>query len=419
MKKPFALSVALLLSACSGHIGSDDADEDPEADGVEAAACAENGDCDDHDPCNGEETCDTDAGECEAGYALEDGTACGSGLRRICLDGECAESRCGDRFVDREAGEGCDPPSAGTCNEDCLVLCEFNEHCDDADPCTADLCDGGVCDNAAYRDGADCGGGSVCCEGECADCCGDDRQCAGGDECTSGRCETNTCVYDFADDGTECDGGACFDGACIECLESDDCDDGLCCDHACLECCDNGDCDDHNPCTDDACNALGICTHMWAVDMTGCAGGVCCAGVCRVSGECCSDADCGGCHGEAVPCPDFSDSWECNEQTGCSTDIVSPCGGGMVYCAGFGIEEYCNMCGCLWEFDPPPGRCEGEFGMDCEGWIGQEECVNCGCTWMDVDCTGTHAACDTYPDMVACSSQRDCVWSGCWSYICG
>jgi hypothetical protein len=75
--------------------------------------------CDDGNPCNGTETCNTSTGFCENGTPLEDGALCGDAPRRICVGGTCRESTCGDAYVDAGADEVCDgntlPCTSGVC----------------------------------------------------------------------------------------------------------------------------------------------------------------------------------------------------------------------------------------------------------------------------------------------------------------
>lgn len=89
-------------------------------------SCHSNADCDDQDPCNGTETCQISGtlGTPQAciipNQIQPDGTACGTG--RICLNGGCAVSICGDGFVNTAAGEQCDPPNTSGCDANCKAI---------------------------------------------------------------------------------------------------------------------------------------------------------------------------------------------------------------------------------------------------------------------------------------------------------
>ncbi|MCU1278092.1 MAG: Multiple EGF-like-domain protein 3 precursor, partial [bacterium] len=93
--------------------------------------------CDDHDACNGAETCADHA--CKSGTPLDDGTACGSAM--LCRGGTCVASRCGDGIV--TAPEECDDGNV-TDGDGCDNNCAFS--CKSSDPtrnCTpTDACQG-------------------------------------------------------------------------------------------------------------------------------------------------------------------------------------------------------------------------------------------------------------------------------------
>ncbi|MFH1436027.1 MAG: hypothetical protein ABIJ56_09955 [Pseudomonadota bacterium] len=394
MTKLLIVSSALvLIAACSGSIGTEDAEEDPGTDWEATGECTQNSDCDDNDFCNGQERCNIDIGLCVAGAPPGNGAVCESDPRRICLDGECAQSRCGDGYADRPAGEECDPPDGETCSEYCIELCAYNEDCDDSDPCTSDTCDRGVCKHSNYRDGVNCGGGSVCCGGECAECC-DETHCDEGSECAVGACNAGACVYDLADEGTECSGGVCCGGECVEC-------------------CDIMPCEDGNECTADACSALGVCTATWLVDMTECSGGgVCCSGVCRPGGNCCGETDC-GCTGEPLPCPFFNGMPECVTLEGCGETGEPACGSGYLSCGALESDGECEACGCTWE----GASCTGD--AICGGVTGSDQCSACNCTWFETGCTGERMPCETYGSPLMCDINLGCVWTGlCVSNVC-
>lgn len=217
-----------------------DGREDPEAE----PGCFDDEDCDDRDPCSGEETCDTGSGACLPGTPLDNGTVCSNMPRSICIDSECRESVCGDCTTDPGNGEFCDD-----CNDDpndgcdfCRTPCEDNDDCGDADICNGEeTCDTetGFCtssENAA--DGTVCSESPrmICLAGACGvSICGDgytdeeaDEQCDEDPprscftECeTEGRQPCESCAWaDCAPPDEICNGrdDNC-DGECDEVWE--------------------------------------------------------------------------------------------------------------------------------------------------------------------------------------------------------
>ena len=381
---PIIVSV-FLITACQGGIsGTTDAGTDglDTSDSTDSGAdhavdpvdvqeepkdCTSNSECLDDNPCNGEETCNMDTHRCVSGAPLVDGSVCGAGPRMICLDGACGESICGDGFVDAEGGESCEPPGEGSCNHDCTQACDGNEDCDDLNPCTNDLCDGGTCSRSYVADGTSCGEGVVCCSGACVACCTSEH-------CTGGL--------------------------------------PLCCEGQCRACCIDTDCDDTISCTEDTCNEY-LCSHTDLPDLTPCPSGICCGARCRVGGDCCSNAQCAdGCKGIARPCREIGGDL-CSSQVGCH-------GGGEAYCEGEPYRcwegwynyETCLACGCDWGM----GECGGIFPTPCAALEG-EICEACRCTWH-AGCDGAHEACATYSDQATCDTQLDCYWSTCLEYLC-
>lgn len=88
--------------------------------------------CDNGTFCDGDEVCTVGVG-CERGADRPDGTECGVATRRICIDGACGGSTCGDGYVDVLAGEECDDggtaPGDG-CDADCLEEEPVGGDCD-------------------------------------------------------------------------------------------------------------------------------------------------------------------------------------------------------------------------------------------------------------------------------------------------
>ncbi|MFT5359509.1 MAG: cysteine-rich repeat protein, partial [Polyangiales bacterium] len=87
--------------------------------------CASDAECQDTNACNGDETCD--GGRCVLGQATEDGSLCDADddddTLDICGSGMCAPTRCGDGFLDMDAGEVCD--DGNSLNGDGCDSCSF------------------------------------------------------------------------------------------------------------------------------------------------------------------------------------------------------------------------------------------------------------------------------------------------------
>lgn len=145
----FELCCGWCEETCDSVICSDPASCTEECCGT-CDPCAEQV-CDDGDSCNGEETCNPDTGECEAGEPLN------------CDDGDGCTV------------DSCDP--SGSC---------YNEpiECDDYDYCTTDSCDSAT-----------------------GMCVWEPLECYDGDECTWDTCDPSYgCSYEevWCDDGDDC-----------------------------------------------------------------------------------------------------------------------------------------------------------------------------------------------------------------------
>jgi len=175
--------------------------------------------------------------------------------------------------------------------------------CDDANPCTEDLCFVGQgCSNDPVLNGTPCGNGLICMDGVCI----------------------SGCVPD-------CDGKSCGDNGC----------GGSC-----------GTCDDANPCTDDLCLDGGACSHPAINPGQGCVVPGICSGICQAG--ICTEAAVELCNGQDDDCDNQVDEgdicqpgWscvdgECVEECsavnggwtawGCG-DCNAECGGGQQICS--------------------------------------------------------------------------------------
>jgi hypothetical protein len=190
-------------------------------------------------------------------------------------------------------------------------------HCDDANPCTTDICEPTGCRHLTVADGTSCNDGSLCtptdrCQaGVCVGL--DPVTCASPDQCHVAACDptTGTCTVFPLVDGSPCDDGdlctrtdTCQAAACrgerpVRCTARDQCHlpgtcaptTGLCDDPPAPDGtgCDDGDactvadaclggicsggsrtCDDQDPCTTDSCTGGG-CVHAALTGFTGAA----------------------------------------------------------------------------------------------------------------------------------------------------
>jgi hypothetical protein len=307
--------------------------------------------------CTGKE-CGPDGCGGTCGECPEAETPCS---QPTCLTGKCtskpAEGPCDD-------GDACttgDHCTGGTCTGD-------EPDCDDANPCTADSCDGttGLClhedaplNGAKCDDGNPCTGTDVCGDGLCAgtllpldqlatlECtCAKDSDCdplEDGDVCNG----TLTCKLDEGSLAGVCvippesvlscdDGNPCTDDGCdkkLGCVHPDDddnpCDDGDPCNGT--DKCNAGicepqpppDCNDNNPCTDDSCVPGQGCSQT-ANDSNSCDDADPCNGAETCLGGTCTAGQPPVCD-DSNPCTDDS----CTEGVGCENPAVldgTPCG---------------------------------------------------------------------------------------------
>ena len=264
------------ISPLCGNGEQDDGEEcddanDENGDGCDndcTWSCHNDGECNDGDACNGEETCDMDDHVCIDGHAREDGFVCESDPRSICLESECRESECGDRFVDTGGGEFCEPPNEDDCNADCQWSCRVNDDCEnDGNPCNGEeYCeiDVHLCDHRnAPSGGTVCGEEPrrICIEQTCQESmCGDGYVDTGGDE----ECE----------DGNLEEGDGCDNDCTFSCHGNDECMDTL-------------------ECNEDVCNPdVHVCQHPLLEEGT----------VCRESGGDCDQEE--RCNGTHAGCPE-------------------------------------------------------------------------------------------------------------------
>lgn len=248
--------------------------------------------CGDGDACNGDELCDG-AGVCGAGTPL----VCDD--MNVCTADSCDPSAgCVNAPV--AMGASCDDGDACTMSDACdgAGACAGGGtvSCDDANPCTADLCDPSTgCASAPVAAGTACGDGDVC---------NGDEVCDGAGVCAMGTplaCDdANPCTADVCDPSTGCAstpvaaGASCDDGDA--CTATDACDGAGVCAGAAISC------DDMNPCTADSCDATLGCANDPVPAGASCDDGDACTldDVCDGAGLCAGAAD-PSCEDAGVP----------------------------------------------------------------------------------------------------------------------
>ena len=272
--------------------------------------------CDDANPCNGEETCGAEHA-CVAGVPLADGDSCGSGL--VCVGGNCVSASCGDAQI--QTAEECDDgnvtPSDG-CENNCMYSCvstDPSRDCSGGDECAGvSTCNDAehVCSSPTpLADGTPCGGA--------------DGYCASG-VCTAPQCG-NTVVEpgELCDDGNTDDADGCKQDCTYSCTSGTECSDGSSCTedvcdattHACSNPADAGQ--DGQACTEGGVTGTcqsGVCTPAGCGDGNVDAGEECDNGAGNNGpGTGCST----GCQYECDTSADCTDANACNGDETCAT----------------------------------------------------------------------------------------------------
>jgi hypothetical protein len=256
----------------------------------------------------------------------------------------------------------------------------------DGNPCTADLCAGGVPKYAPSPAGSACNvdGGKVC-DGtnSCVGCIGK-AQCSASEACLDTKCISITCLdmsLDGAETDIDCGGPECKPcGTGKACSVVADCGS-----HVCATTCQAPSC------TDGVKNGAES-----AIDCGGT-----CAKKCGVGLGCASDGDClgGDCaSGACLP--------TCNDLATDGAESDVDCGGGN--CAGCGLGKACNT-----GADCASGTCAGGLCAATD-----PTCANgtLDGTESAIDCGGS--ACLGCGVGATCGVDGDCLTGRCTSGVC-
>jgi hypothetical protein len=360
---------------------------DDDCNGVTDDASCDDGNGCTIDTCDGEAGCTyetLDAGECLDGDACTMGDHCEAGV-------------CVGTPIDCDDANPCTADSCdglGGCNNEPVV-----EVCDDGDPCTlGDLCQEGLCAGTATLT---CEDNNPCTADSCGEegciytandaACDDANLCTSEDLCVAGACVGAPVV---CDDANLCTNDSCEPTTgCVTVNNAHPCDDGdtctlgdLCTDGDCASGANVLACDDNNPCTADSCGEEGC---IFTANDAACDDG----NLCTSEDLCVA----GSCVGAPVVCDDenLCTSDSCEPTTGCVTvNNAHPCDDGDTCTLGDLCSE--GSCGA------------GASGLLCDDG---NPCTNDGCD-AELGCVfeANQSPCD---DKNTCTTSDTCVESAC------
>lgn len=305
---------------------------------------------------------------------------------------------------------------------------------DDGDPCTLDECEAGVAVNDYLGDGHPCFIGKLqgaCKAGGCQIPCETSSQCNDGLPCTAGLCEGGVCVispndYQTApEDGNACTEEHCLGGKVVSWAkpEGSACGDGsLSCEAGlCGHCEAAEDCGFNTECRLWECEA-GHCIALNDPAMSPVASGVvegdCKAVVCNGAGGTMVIAD----HSDFPPSYDACFTWQCVGKTPLRTPNI-----GQKCLMDSGLIGHCGIDGvcvqCVEDVDCGSGsRCEESICKKCgDGEPNGAEicggscgaCVGSTCDG-DLECASGHCVpTNTIPQKVCCDSACDGICQRC------
>jgi hypothetical protein len=357
-----------------------DVEPDAEPDVSTPSTCESNDECDDGRDCTSD-VCDEDLGYCIweiaadtcliGGNCYDDGTVAS---RNSCA--MCDVASATTAWTPVAEGETCDSGDICSVNSICTAGECVGEAlaCEDGNPCTENTCVSGLgCDFPPAFDGETCDDGSACTEEDVCSagtCGGATIACDDANPCTDDICDEDLGCTN-SDNTIECENGdactsndVCAEGSCVpggptNCEDGNECTIDICDEFAgCVRipnlnpCCTGtvSICDDGNPCTTDICNPEdGSCGE--AFNTAACDDGDACT-----DGDICAEGACGG---DEVDCAAENPCIAafCDNEDGCGGDPLTgnACDDG-VDCT---VADACNA-----------GVCEGVSECVCEPTFG-------------------------------------------------
>ena len=416
-------------------------------------SCNDDIDCDDGNPCNGVETCDTQTLQCQAGTPPDCSVLDGACAKGVCqaATGECAAipvaqgTPCDDGNACTQA-DGC---KAGVCVGSDPVACGKGSQCQDVGVCDPAT---GACSQPLAPNGTPCDDGNACTVGDtCVDgACkaGTATECESSGPCfLAGVCDTGTgkCSTPTVPEGTPCDdgsacttsdvcqGGSCVGGAPKKCVALDACHLAGTCDPGTGVCSappapDGAPCSDGNGCTlSDACSAGSckggapvVCSPPSQCHLAGtcapatgkCTNPLANNGKPCDDGNVCTDNDvCGAGTCSGAPHP-------CNDGIACTKDSCDPGLGGCTSDASTcacTVDADCddgNACNGAETCDKATLQCKSGTAKDCSGMTGP--CATGACDPSTGQCKAVPVSdgklCD---DGDACTLSDGCKAGAC------
>eukprot|EP00808_Paulinella_micropora_P022407 g74689.t1 len=218
-----------------------------------------------------------------------------------CTENKCINGKCTFPRAPCETGDPCNP---GYCDRGKCLPQPMN--CGDNDPCTVDFCRDGVCYYVSKcRDTSRCTLDVCDAKGECSYIphSGPGGPCDDKNECTIDRCSSdglsclNSLIPDCCLSDEQC--AARATSTATASTTSDKCIVHLC-NRTSKQCYQKFKCDDGSFCTQDSCNAQGVCTNERIQDCCqsslDCALNLCTLGTCGSSNRCTYRAKCADTH---------------------------------------------------------------------------------------------------------------------------
>lgn len=353
-----APSTACLEATCDGD-GTCGTENAPAG-----TACTDNGGT----VCDGQGTC----GSCgdPAVDCPETGNEC---IAAVCAAGQCST------MILPDGAETASGQAAGDCKKQvcdgagATKIVDDDDPADDANDCTADLCNQGSNLHTNVSSGVPCAqnDGKVCGSGTKAGTC---VECLANVDCNDpdkGICDTQNdnfvCVpsscsnsmKDGTETGIDCGGPSC--GKCGNgqmCNSASDCASSFCNAGTCAGCAGDADCANNEFCNGGSCTPdkpLGsACAAASQCVSASCVDGVCCDSACNAVCQACSgakkgagaDGACGNVAANFDPDMECSGATSCNGGGACQLAPGAPCATGAQCQGGLCVDGVCCSTAC-------------------------------------------------------------------------